>query len=127
MEEKITYKTDTPLDLAKSCVKILDGRHAKNMSLLFVESKTIIADYFVICSGNSNTQIKALAGELEYQLADYGIKPLRTDGLPEASWVVVDFGSVLVHIFNSETRDFYNLDKLYSDTESVDITDLLTD
>jgi len=113
------------LEMAKFAVKVLDSRKGSNIRLLHVEEKTIIADYFVVCSGNSNTQIRALANELEFKFGEIGIQELHTDGLPEATWVVVDYGPVMVHIFNSETRDFYNLEKLYNEAEEIDISDLL--
>ena len=116
-----------PEELAKAIIKILDGRKGRNIRLLRVFEKTILADYFIICSGNSNTQIKALANEVEFRLGEVGINQLHTDGLPEATWVVMDYGTVLVHIFNRETRDFYNLEKLWQEAEEIDISGLLTE
>ncbi len=115
-----------PYELAKAVIKILDGRRAKDIRLLRVDEKTIIADYFVICSGNSNTQIRALANEVEFRLGEVGIEQYHAEGLPEATWVVMDYGSVMIHIFNRETRDFYNLEKLWREAEEIDIKDLLT-
>ena len=119
------YNVSTPLDLAKTAVKILDDHRASGLKLLHVEKKTIIADYFVICSGNSNTQIRALANELDFELEKLGVKAIHTDGLPEATWVAIDYGSVIIHIFNSETRNFYNLEKLYSEAELVEVEGLV--
>ena len=126
-EQKLIKNPETPLELAETCIKILDNRRARNMKLLRVDEKTIIADYFIICSGNSNTQIRALANELDFKLSPLGLVPLHSDGLPEATWVVLDYGSVMIHIFNSETREFYNLEKLWQDAEEIDITNLLTE
>lgn len=116
-----------PYELAKAAIRILDARKAKSMRLLRVDEKTIIADYFVICSGNSNTQIRALANEVEFRLGELGIEQYHTEGLPEATWVVMDYGSVMIHIFNRETRDFYNLEKLWREAEEIDIKDLLSE
>ena len=87
--------------------------------------QTVIADYFIICGGTSNTNIKALAGEAEYKLSLRGVAPLRIDGYSEGQWIVLDFGSVMVHIMSRDNRDFFKLEKLWSDAEAVDISDLL--
>ena len=123
MEE--TKKYLAPFDLAEKIIRILDSKRAKNIRLLHVEDLTVLTDYFVICSGNSNTQIKALAGEVEFQLGEEGLPPFHIDGYNEGTWVALDFGAVIVHIFNRETRDFYNLEKLWGDSEEVDIKDIL--
>jgi len=119
--------TATPLDLATTMVEILNEKNAGDLRLLHVTDQTIIADYFIICTGNSNTQIKAFAGELEFKLGEYGVKPLRTEGFSEASWIVMDFASVIVHIFNRETREFYNLERLWGDSVEVDVSGIVTE
>ena len=116
-----------PLTLAKEIIRVLDTKNAENIKLLHVEKNTIIADYFVICTGNSNTQIRAFAGELEYRLGLRELPPHNIEGYEEASWVLLDYSSVIVHIFNSETRNFYNLEKLWSDATEIDVSDLVTE
>ena len=69
--------------------------------------------------------MRALAGEVEYKLGQAGVEALRMDGYTEGEWIAVDFGCVIVHIMNRENRDFYKLEKLWSDAESVDISDIL--
>ncbi len=113
--------------LASYIVKVLDSKKAKDIKLLHVEKQTIIADYFVICTGNSRTQIRSLADEVEFKLSAYGIEPMHTEGTDTGIWVLQDFGNVIVHIFNGESRDFYKLDKLYMDTTEQDISNLLTE
>jgi iojap-like ribosome-associated protein len=115
-----------PKILAEKIIKILDDKKANNLKLLYVEKQTIIADYFVICSGNSNTQIKALAGELEFKLKEEGLVPKNIEGYNEAAWVLLDYSSVIVHIFNREARSFYNLEKLWIDSVEMDISQILT-
>ena len=110
-----------PLEL----VHVLDMKKARGIKLLHVTEKTIIADYFLICQGTSNTQLKALCGEAEYKLGLCGVAPLRIDGYGEGSWIVMDFGSVMVHIMSRDDRDFYKLEKLWGDAEVVDIDDIL--
>lgn len=114
-----------PRELAEFIVKTLDAKKARDIKLLRIEDKTVLADYFVICGGNSNTQIRALAGEVEEKLEEMGIPPHHIEGYNEASWTVLDYSSVIVHIFNREAREFYKLEKLWSDAEDIDISSLL--
>ena len=113
-------------EAALNMVKILNSKKARDLKLLYVEEQTIIADYFVICSGTSNTHIKSLAGELEYKMTLAGRAPIRMDGYSEGTWVVMDFGDVMVHIFGRDTRDFYKLEKFWADAEEINI-DALTE
>ncbi|MGN1127540.1 MAG: ribosome silencing factor [Candidatus Flemingiibacterium sp.] len=114
-----------PIELARELVRVLDLKKARDIKLLRVADQTVIADYFIICGGTSNTNIKALAGEAEYKLSLRGVAPLRIDGYSEGQWIVLDFGSVMVHIMSRDNRDFFKLEKLWSDAEAVDISDLL--
>lgn len=117
--------TNEPKIIAEKIIKILNDKKANNIKLLHVEKQTIIADYFILCSGTSNTQIKALAGEVEEQMKLMDIEPKNIEGYNEASWVLLDYSSVIVHIFNRETRNFYNLEKLWLDSVEVDISQIL--
>ncbi len=101
--------------MAEAIAEVLDSKKGKDIKILYVEDKTVIAEYFVICSGNSSTQIKALAGEVEYRLELRGAKPYSIEGRDNNSWLIVDYSNVIVHIFSKEARDFYKLDKLYED------------
>lgn len=83
-----------------------------------------MADYFILCTGTSNTQVKALAGEVEFKLEQAGVHLRRMEGYQEGSWIVMDYSSVILHIFHRETRDFYQLEKLWSDAENVDLSAL---
>ncbi|MGN1410025.1 MAG: ribosome silencing factor [Eubacteriales bacterium] len=128
IEENLTKEELTnPEKLAEFIVSILDSKKAKNIKMLHVEKQTVIADYFVICTGNSRTQIRALADELEFKLAPYGIAPNHTEGADSGIWLLQDYSSVIVHIFTPDGRDFYNLEKLYQDTTERDITGLVTE
>jgi len=86
-----------------------------------VRDLTIITDYFVITNGNSNTQVKAIAGEVEYELKQQGITPERVEGHQSNNWILLDFNSVIVHIFLGETREFYSLEHLWNDGEQLDV------
>ena len=121
INEKDTEREVTYLSLAEDIVKILDAGKAGQIKMLRVNDKTVMTDYFVICSGTSNTHIKSLSGEIEFKLGEKGIKPLGIDGYETGMWIVMDYAYVMVHIFNREQRDFFKLEKLWADAEEVDI------
>ena len=130
MEEMTNIKDlrdGSPYEIALQIVKILDEKKARGLQLLHVEGQSTITDYLVLCSGTSNTQIKSLAGEVEYKMALCGQETLHMDGYNEGSWVVLDFGCVMVHVFSRDSRDFYKLEKLYGATSEVDISEYITD
>jgi len=101
--------------LAEAIADVLDSKKGRDIKVLHVEDKTVIAEYFVLCTGNSSTQIKALAGEVEYKIEQRGISPYGVEGRDNNSWMILDYSNVIVHIFSREAREFYNLDKLYED------------
>lgn len=105
----------TPKELALAIAEVLDSKKGHNIKVLYVEDKTSIADYFVLCTGNSSTQVKALAGEVEFKIGERDVRPHNVEGRGNDTWIVVDYSNVIVHIFSREARDFYNLDKLYAD------------
>ena len=120
-ENVIQTENLTPLDaadakgLAEAIAEILDSKKAKDISVLHVEDKTVIAEYFVLCTGNSSTQVKALAGEVEFRTEQRGLLPYSVEGRDNNSWILLDYSNVIVHIFSREAREFYNLEKLYED------------
>lgn len=114
-----------PREIAEEVIQILDRRKADDIKLLHVTEKTILADYFVLCTGHSNTQVRGLSGEVEYRLGLDGISPTRVEGEDSGNWIILDYASVLVHIFHQESRQFYNLDRLWSEAEEVDISSLV--
>ena len=104
--------------VAHAIFDVLDARKARDIKVLKVQDQTVITDYFVICTGNSSTQVKSLGGEVEFKIGERGVDPLRHEGKEgHSSWRVLDYASVLVHVFDREARDFYKLDKLYTDFE----------
>lgn len=111
----------------KSIVTTLDDKKAEDIQVIGVRDLTIIADYFVIAAGGSSTHTKALADEVEFRLGEKGCKPLRTEGYQGADWIVLDYGDVVVHVFYKETREFYGLERLWSDGERIDIKKYLAE
>ena len=111
--------------IAELSVKLLDAKKAEQIKVLKIDTKTIIADYFVICNGRSSKQIKALADELEYKLGVAGVADIRLEGSDSNEWKVLDCKDVIIHIFSEEARDFYKLDRLWADCEEISIDEIL--
>ena len=109
----------SPEQIAAIAAKALEDKKAKDVKILHTAEQTVLADYFVICNGTSSTHIKALVGEVDKQLSEAGEPPIRREGLRSDIWVLMDFGSVIVHIFTDEARKFYDLERLWSDAEVV--------
>lgn len=108
----------------KTVVDAIENKKGINIKILKIDDITIIADYFVIASGTSNTHIKALADEVEFKMEQSGFPINHREGYEEGKWVLLDYNSVIVHIFYPETRDFYSLEKLWSDATEIDINTL---
>ena len=117
----MTTEVKTPLDgenareVAEAIALVLDSKKGIDIKVLKVDDKTVIAEYFVLCTGNSSTQIKGLAGEVEFRIGERGLAPYGVEGRDNNSWLILDYSNVIVHIFSRESREFYNLDKLYAD------------
>lgn len=116
-----------PADIAKFIVQVLDRKKARDIKLLFVEKQTVIADYFVICTGTSTTQVKSLADEIEFRLEQCGVSASHVEGKRGDGWLLLDYASVLVHIFSRDAREFYKLEKLYDGTTEEDISDIISE
>lgn len=127
IKEKMPTAGDMPVDIAKYIVAVLDAKKASNIKLLHVEEQTSIADYFVVASGNSRTQLRALADEIDFRLEGSGITAVHTEGYDTGEWVLKDYGSVIVHLFSVKSREFYNLEKLYDGTSNVNIDELVSE
>lgn len=109
------------LTLAKKAAGILDNRKAGRINVIKIEDISSLADYFVIANGESSTHVRALADELEEKLKEEGVMPARIEGYRSNSWVLLDYGSVVAHVFTQEARDFYDLDRLWADGEKIEI------
>ncbi len=109
--EKITSK-----ELAVAICKALADKRGKDIVALYVREKTDLCDYFVIASGSNAPQIKAMGERVEELIErEHAIVPTRTEGVRDGRWAVIDYGDVIVHIFNDETRLFYHLERLWTD------------
>ncbi|MCL2494145.1 MAG: ribosome silencing factor [Oscillospiraceae bacterium] len=107
------------LELLKALAAILDNKKAVGLTAIHTTEQTILSDYFLICTGTSTTHVKALAEELEFEMKNqYGILPKGVEGRA-TGWILLDYGTVLVHIFLQEQREYYNLERLWEDGEKI--------
>lgn len=106
---------------ARCVVKAAQDKKAVDPVILEIKALTVIADYFVICSGDSRTQVGAIADNVEAVLAMDGMKPRAIEGADYNNWVLLDYGDVIVHIFESETRNYYELEKLWLDAPRIEV------
>ena len=114
----------TPKEMAIAAVKALDSKKGADIKVMEVTELTSLADYFVICTGSSNTQINALCDAVEEALErEGGETPLHRGGI----WVLLDYGCVVIHVFNDEARAFYSLERLWSDGKPVDLSGVLAE
>lgn len=116
-----------PVQMKDIICKELDEHKAVHINVLEVEHMTSMTDFFVICTAKSTKQVKALAEFVEDKMKEEGIAVLHTDGMSDGNWAVLDFGDVIVHIFNGETRLFYGLEKLWSDGSNLHVYPERTD
>lgn len=112
----------TSQQMAEKIVEVLANKIGKDIKLLKIDSITVIADYFVICTANSTTQIKTLCDEVERVMEENGEHVLHREGYRSGGWVLLDYGCVVVHVFMEETRQFYGLERLWADAKDVDIS-----
>lgn len=111
--------------LVKAIANILDEKQAENIKILKVEKQTSLCNYFIICDGRASTHVLSLADNVEELLSLAGEKPLHTEGMKEGTWAVLDYASVIVHIFDRQNREFYNLEKLWRDAENIPLSELI--
>ena len=116
----------TAKELTLKAAEILDKKKAENIKAIEVTEQTIVADYFVIATGTSSTHVKALADEVEYELGQLGVQNGHIEGRA-TGWVLLDYGSVLIHVFDRESREYYNLERLWTDAVEVDLSAILKD
>ena len=107
----------SPKELALMAAKALSEKKGREIQVLEISDLTTLADYFVLATGSSNTQINALAGE----------EPLHREGYRGGTWVLLDYGCIAVHVFSAEAREFYGLERLWRDGKNVDLTGVITD
>jgi ribosome-associated protein len=105
------------INLPETVAAAASEKKARDILILDMQGISMVTDYFVICSANSTTQVQAIADHIEEKLTEQGIKVLSKEGYREARWVLLDYGSCVVHVFVEEDREFYNLERLWGDAE----------
>lgn len=112
------------LEIVETAVKALDSKKGQEIRVIKVDDLTVFADYFVLVTANSSTQVRALAEEVEYQL-DLKNNPVHHIEGRSSNWILLDYSSVIVHVFHREAREFYSLDSTWADGENIDIEKFL--
>ena len=107
------------VNIVDQITELIFSKKGYDVKILDLRELTTIADYFIICTGDSETQVKAIADEVDKKMREMGTKSWHTEGYRGLNWVLVDFVDVVVHIFKKETREFYNLEKLWGDAPTV--------
>ena len=115
----------TAREVAYEVTKALNEKKRMDIKLLQIDKISSLADYFIICTGTSNTHVKTLCDYAEYTFEQLGEPMLGREGHRGNSWELLDFGSVVVHVFTEEAREFYSLERLWADAEQIDISDIV--
>lgn len=104
----------------KAIVKVIDAKKAEDIKVIKISELTVLADYFIIANGTSNTHVRALAEEIEEELSNMGTEARNIEGR-STGWILLDYNDVVVHVFTPNDREHYNLERLWQDGEEVDI------
>lgn len=115
----------TAMEKTTLITDVLDRKKAEDIRVLSVSDLTTLADYFIICSAPSTTQVKALADTVEEEMDKKGETLLKKEGKQGLNWILMDYGDVIAHIFYQETRDFYGLEKLWADAHEIELDTIL--
>ena len=115
----------TPKEIAYAVTKALDEKKGMDIKLLKIDRVSSLADYFLICTGTSNTHVKTLCDFAEYTLEELGEPMLGREGHRGNSWELLDYGTIVVHVFTEEAREFYSLERIWADAETIDISDII--
>ena len=114
-----------PKEIAYAVTKALDEKKGMDIRLPKIDRVSSLADYFLICTGTSNTHVKTLCDYAEYTLDELGEPMLGREGHRGNSWELLDYGSVVIHVFTDEARKFYDLERLWADAENIDLTGIV--
>lgn len=105
--------------LAKIAIAALEDKKAEDVRVIDIADVSVLADYFIIASGNNRTQVQAMADEIEQRLGRAGAVPRQVEGYQAANWVLLDFGDVIIHIFDAQNRLFYDLERIWKDGTQI--------
>ena len=114
-----------PKEIAIAVTKALDEKKGMDIKLLKIDRVSSLAEYFLICTGTSNTHVKTLCDYAEFTLENLGESMLGSEGHRGNSWELLDYGTIVIHVFTEEARDFYALERLWADAEQIDLSNIL--
>ncbi len=114
----------TPLEWIGRAVLAAADKKARDIVVIDVGPYLAITDHFMICSGGSERQVRTIAEEIERNLAEGGLRPLRAEGASESGWILIDYGDFVVHVFSDEARNYYDLERLWKDADRPDVPEL---
>ncbi len=115
---------DNYFEIVKTAVKAIDSKRGADIEVIKVGDLTIITDYFVIATASSNTQLKAIADEIEFRLSEDGIEPHHIEGRT-SEWICLDYTGVVIHVLLNKSRDFYQIERLWDDGEKIDVSEFI--
>ena len=115
-----------PKTIAYNVTRALDEKKGMDIKLLKIDRVSSLADYFLICTGTSNTHVRTLCDYAEYTLEQLGESMLGREGHRGNSWELLDYGTIVIHVFTEVARAFYDLDRLWADAEQIDLKDIVT-
>ena len=111
---------DRSAALAKIAIEVLEDKKAEDIRVIDISDLSVLADFFIIATGNNRTQVQAMADEVEQKLGRAGAVPKQLEGYQAANWVLLDFGDVIIHIFDAQNRLFYDLERIWKDGRQID-------
>ena len=111
---------DRSAALAKIVIEVLEDKKAEDIRVIDISDLSVLADFFIIATGNNRTQVQAMADEVEQKLGRAGAVPKQIEGYQAANWVLLDFGDVIIHIFDAQNRLFYDLERIWKDGRQID-------
>ncbi|MDO4650359.1 MAG: ribosome silencing factor [Eubacteriales bacterium] len=113
------------LEMARLACRALDDKKGTDIKVIDIHEVSVIADYFVIASGSNQSQVQAMADNVEEQLGRAGFEPLQVEGSRNSTWILLDYGDVIVHVFDEENRLFYDLERIWRDGKEIEIAEFL--
>lgn len=112
---------ETELTAVKAACKAIDDKFGFDIKVLYIGEISVLADYFIIATANNPNQLQAICSETELALIKNGVKLIHTEGVQTAKWALLDFGGIIVHVFDKESREYYNIERIWGDAEVVEI------
>ena len=115
----------TEKQMAQLVCRALDEKKGRDIKVIDIHDVSVIADYFVIASGSNQNQVQAMVDNVEEQLGRAGFEPKQVEGVRNSSWILMDYGDVIVHVFDEENRPFYDLERIWRDGKTLDMEEFL--